>query len=272
MMIRVLKIASASLFGLGLLANAGCCSSSKGSCVQTASAAPCKAPCGTKITDPCVKPSGELTAELPPNAKAGECYAKVFVPPTFRTVTERVLVKAASEQIEIVPARYEWVDEKILVKDSSTELVAVPAEFDTKEQTIQTASGHTDWEVNKGVNCDLPKNQPAKDVFCLVQHPAEQTTIRTEYQVKPATVRSNTIPAEYQTVRRQKLASAATTRKICIPAEYESVEKTVKVCDGRMAWQRVICEKPASDASASLPNHSKVTLSGSSTLTARAGR
>src|SRR5882672_3666517 len=83
---RVLQIGSASMFGLTLLANSGCCSTSRGSYVQ----APCKAPCGTKVadcgskpTDPCVRPAGELTAELPPHAKPGECWAKVYVPPTF---------------------------------------------------------------------------------------------------------------------------------------------------------------------------------------------
>jgi len=271
MLAKVLNLAAASVCGIAMLANAGCCSTSKGSCVQTAKA-PCKAPCGTTRGDPCIKPSGEVTAELPPHAKAGECYAKVFVPPTFKTVTERVLVRDASERIEIVPAKYEWVEERVLVKDASTELQAVPAEYAVREQTIQTAQAHTDWEINKAANCDLPKNTPTKDVFCLVEHPPVQTTIRTQCQVKPATVQSSTIAAEYETIRRQKLVSAATTRKVCIPAEYESVEKTVKVCDGRMAWQRVVCEKPEATASATELNHSAVTMNAGKNRSAHAGR
>jgi hypothetical protein len=52
------------------------------------------------------------------------------------------------------------------------------------------------------------------------------------------------VPAEYDTVRRQKLASPASTRRVCIPAEYDTVEKTVKVCEGRMAWKLVACDSP----------------------------
>ena len=79
-------------------------------------------------------------AEWPPNAVAGECYAKVYVPPKTETVSERVCVRDASERVEIIPARYEWTEDKILVKDASTELAAVPAEFAAREDTIQTAS------------------------------------------------------------------------------------------------------------------------------------
>lgn len=271
MLSRIVTISTASLFGVALLASSGCCETSKGSYVATTTKT-CKAPCGTKISDPCPKPAGELAAELPPYAKPGECYAKVFVPPTFKTVTERIMVRQASERVEIVPAKYDWVEERILVKDASTELSATPAEFAVREQTIQTAPGHTDWEVNKAANCDLPKGQPAKDVFCLVRHDPQQTTIRTEVQVKAACVESTTIPAEYQTVRRQKLVSAAATRKVCIPAEFETVEKSVKVCDGRMAWKKVVCELPEIQTTSATPNRNAITLNAGKSYSVNTGR
>lgn len=168
----------------------------------------------------------------------------MFIPPQFETVTERIQVREASETIEVIPARYEWVEERILVKNASTVLEAVPAEFAARENTIQTATAHTDWEVNKNVRCINPKDQPARDVFCLMNHPAAQRTIQTQVQVKPAAIHEVGVPAEYQTVRRQKLVSAATTRKVSIPAEFENIERSVKVCDGRMAWQLVQCDKP----------------------------
>jgi hypothetical protein len=249
---KMLKITSALLFSALMLASAGCCNTAKGDCYTKKS---CKEPCGTKVAyvapvvthEPCERIPGELTA-LPPNARSGECYAKVFVPATYRTATERVLVRDASESIEIIPARYEWTEERVLVKDASTELAAVPAEFAAREETYQSAAAHTDWEINKNANCVAPTNQAARDVFCLVDHPAQQSTIRSQRQVKAASVQTACIPAEYQTVRRQKLVSAATTKKVCTPAEYENIEKQVKVCDSRMAWQRVVCEEPKSTA------------------------
>ena len=244
MLSKALKICCASLFCAALMAQAGCacCAPSKATVTET------KTPCAR---GPCDKDYGEMTAALPPNAKPGECYAKVFVPPTFKTVTERIKVRDASETIEVIPAKYEWVEEKVLVKDASTELEALPAEFADGEQTIQTNPGHTDWEVNKNVRCVTPKGQPAKDVFCLVNHPPEQTTIHTQNQVQPARVREIPVPAKYETVRREKLVCAATTKKVCIPAEYQDVEKTVKVCPGRMAWKLIDCgDKGAETAAA----------------------
>ena len=48
---------------------------------------------------------------LPINARAGECYARVAIPPKFEMRTERQLVQAGGEKVEVIPARYEWVGE-----------------------------------------------------------------------------------------------------------------------------------------------------------------
>lgn len=186
--------------------------------------------------------SAEVCADMPPNAKVGECYAKVFLPPKTEVRTERVCVREASEKIEIIPAQYEWVEERILAKDASTELAAVPAEFDWKEQTVETASSHTGWMMRTDGYCRTENGQKAQDVFCLVDEPATTRTLRTQVVAKAATVSEVCVPAEYTTVRRQKLVTPARAHKVCIPAEYENVEKTVVVGSGCMEWQRVLCE------------------------------
>jgi hypothetical protein len=158
-------------------------------------------------------------------------------------VTDRVLVRDAVDRLETVPAEYDWVEERVMTKEASSELVAVAAELGERERTIEVQPARTDWEVKTGV-CDVPANQPAKDVFCLINHPPEKRTIRETYVVKPATVQERTIPAEYGTVKRQRLVHAATSKRITTPAEYADVSRTVKVCDARIAWQRVACEEP----------------------------
>jgi len=240
-----LKITCVLLFCGALLAQTGC-NCAQGECVQAKAPTPCAKPCEPR-TACCPKPAGEMSAFLPPNAKPGECYAKVFVPPTFKNISERVLVREASETVEVIPAKYEWVEERRLVKDASTVLEVVPAQFAARDVTIQTNPGHTDWEVNKNATCTHPKDQPARDVFCLVKHPPEHLTLQTQKVCKPPEVRTVSIPAEYETVRRQRLVCAATTKRTCIPAEYETIEKTVKVCDGRMAWKLVACDHPEAE-------------------------
>lgn len=246
MLNRIAKVVGMSLGCVALYACTAC-NCAKGSHIAS-TGKPCGTPCKT-AKGPCPKPAGEVTAELPSNAKPGECFAKVWVPPEFKTTTERVVVREASEQLEIVAAQYEWVEEQVCVKDASKRLIEEPAEFAQKEVIVQTASAHTDWEVNK--DC-VPPGGHTRDVFCLVTHEPEQRRLSVQCQVKPPTVREEIIPAQYETIRRHKLISPATTRRVSIPAEYETVTKSLKVCDGRMAWKRVDCERPNSDETLSL--------------------
>ena len=82
-----------------------------------------------KVTENEKKTENENLSWIPQNALPGECYAKVFVPPKYRTVTEKTLLKEASEQIEIIPAQYEVVDEKVLVETASERWDDDPAEY-----------------------------------------------------------------------------------------------------------------------------------------------
>lgn len=227
MLPRILRWAAAFACCVAVLAVAGCTCPED----QVVAQAPPPRP------EPVVVPQ-----DLPPDAKPGECFAKVFVPPEFKTVSERVCVREASERLEIIPAEYEWVEERVCIKDASTQLVEVPARFATETTVVQTDAGFTGWTVNK--DCLPPRDQPTRDVFCLVNHPPKTESVCVTRMVEPPRVKEEIIPAQYETVRRQKLVRPATTRRVCIPAEYETVEKHVKVADGRMVWQRVQCRMP----------------------------
>ena len=43
---------------------------------------------------------------LPPNASAGQCFTRVWMPPQYKTTEERKLISEASERIEVTPAKY----------------------------------------------------------------------------------------------------------------------------------------------------------------------
>jgi hypothetical protein len=235
----VLSIATATLFCGAVLAQSGCnCPSTKHTTVRTvkASCNDCN-PCGERTVT-------TASVDLPPNPAPGTCYAKVFIPPKTKTVTERICVREASERLEVVPAVYEWAEQRILVKEGSSELEALPAEFKTGERRIEVESGYTGWHKAAGAQCDTRDKQPVTDVFCFTKSPPVYKSVETQAVSKPAEVRRVDIPAEYQTVKVQRLKCPASTKRITIPAEYQTVEKTVKVCDGRMAWQRVDCSKP----------------------------
>ncbi len=198
-----------------------------------------------KVTRCCVEaPQHDLvqvTQDLPPNAKPGECFVKVFVPEQFETSSETVLVREASEKLEVIPARYEWVDEKVILKEASTKLEVVPAEFATKTEAVQVDPGHSGWHMQKPPiveDAQLLTNE----MFCLVSHEPQFANIEKQVEVKPTTVREVTIPAEFQTIRVQKLIAPATTRRVPVPAEYTTVQKSFKTADSRVEWRKVACE------------------------------
>jgi hypothetical protein len=188
---------------------------------------------------------GRPIADLPPNAVEGECYAKVFIPAQYKTITERVMVKDASESLEIIPAEYKWVEERVMVKECSKQLEQTPAEYKTEERTVMVKPGHSGWVLEKTARCSTGDSKEVRDVYCLVNTPPEYKTIQSKCLVKPACVREVIIPAEYETVRRQVVACPARTKKICHAAEFEDIQKTVLVCDAMTKWEHIVCKEKA---------------------------
>jgi hypothetical protein len=201
--------------------------------------------------------------DLVPNmAKPGECYARVIIPTSYRTVTEtvldreaskeiqiipaeyetvteNVLVKAASERLEIVPASYKNVEEKVLVAAESKRLVTIPAEFQTVSERILVKPESTMWK--KGADPLHTVEGATGEIMCLVTTPAEYKTVEKSVQVRPASTKQEVIPAEYRTVEKTVMVTPPTTRKIEIPAEY----KTMTVTRVKTPAREVVKEIPA---------------------------
>jgi cell division protein FtsB len=194
-------------------------------------------------TEDMIKPGASL---LPPDAEPGECYARVFVPPTYQTVTEEVLKRGASERLEVIPAKYEWVEEEILVQEASsrleiipaeygwveeqvlvkaasTRMEQVPAEYEWQEEQVMVKPAHTVWKKGRGLIERV--DNATGEIMCLVEIPATYKTVRKKVMVRPPTTREIEIPAVYDTVKKRVQIKPPSQRTIEIPAAY----KTVKV-------------------------------------------
>ncbi len=199
---------------------------------------------GTRTAFAAEKTTMKLAAERF-DADVGECFAMVYMPPRFETVSEQVCIKEATQRLEVVPAEYAWVDEQVLVKDAYTELEILPGEFKTETRQVEIEPRTKGWTKHENITCDdetgapLPANT---DVYCLEERPAQFRTVSQQIVAKEPECREVHHPAEYQTVRRQKLVRPATTRTVTIPAEFETVTKRVQVAGGNMDWQQVVCE------------------------------
>ena len=198
---------------------------------------------------------------VPPNAKAGECYARItqpaqfktvqervlateasekvaVTPATYKTVQERILVREASERLEVVPASYKTVEERILVTPAKKRIVTVPATYKTVSERIKVRDAYTTWKpggsvIAVGANAlggTILQNRTSStgEVMCLVEVPAEYKTVTRRVQATAATTREETVPAVYRTVKKRVVATPASTRTIKIPAEYRTVTKTVE--------------------------------------------
>jgi hypothetical protein len=186
----------------------------------------------------------DASGMLPPNAKPGECYARVLIPPTYKTVTERVMVEEGTERIEVIPPKYELVEEKVLVKEATERIEVVPAEYEMREEqmVVKPASTHvvevpaeyvwTEEKVlvrpaqqvwKKGRGPIEQVDNGTGEIMCLVEVPAEYKSVKKRVLKTPATTRRMDVPAEYATVMKKVMVKPETTRRIAIPAEYKTV-------------------------------------------------
>lgn len=188
---------------------------------------------------------------LPPEAKAGECYARVFtapkyqtetltirnkdasgrieiIPAKYETVEERVLIKEASERIEVVPATYEWVTEQVLIAPATERIEVVPAVYKTEIEKVLDKPEHTIWK--KGTGPITKIDAATGEIMCLVTIPASYKTVTKKVLVSDAATRVIAVPAQYKAIKKRMVKSTPTTRTITIPAEYKIV-KTRKLVE-----------------------------------------
>lgn len=184
-------------------------------------------------------------ANLPPNAKPGECYARVLIPARYQAATERVLVEPESQRMETIPAQYQSGSERVLVREQSERVEVIPATYRTvtervlvqPEQEVLTPvpptyrtvterilvkQGFTTWKKGRGPIERL--DQATGEIMCLVEVPPEYRTVTKRVIERPASSTRSVSPAVYRTVTRQVVDRPASTRRIAIPAQYDTVK------------------------------------------------
>jgi len=110
---------------------------------------------------------------FPPNARPGECYARILLPEKYTSAEERVLVKEASET----------VSERVMVRAASKKIVKVPATFRTVSERVLDKPAYTVWKkgspsnFGSGANVVSQSVNGTGEVMCLVEVPASYKTI-----------------------------------------------------------------------------------------------
>ena len=134
------------------------------------------------IPTPALPPG--ISGEIPPNARTGECYAKVLFPAKYETKTERFQISEEQQVFErMIPAQYEVKTERVKVKDARKY-----------------------WKSGKGPITRV--DQVTGEILCLVEEPAEYRTITKQVLISPEKPVYQTVPAKFDTVTKRNMIQA----------------------------------------------------------------
>ncbi len=197
--------------------------------------------------------SANVETDVLPEAKAGECYAKVLVPPSYKTETIESLVSEASENIVVLPAQFADEKETIVVKEASTVITAIAPEYETAETSIVVVEASTDW-VRGGIEStmaaskgDLSEIEGAGHALgdvepgtCFYEHYKPATIEKNQEQVliSEATETLEVIPASYSASTVDVQIRPESNKYLAKPASYKTVQEKVLVEPAKSIWKK----------------------------------
>jgi hypothetical protein len=187
-------------------------------------------------------------SSTPPNAKPGECWARVkivaktqtvaeqvlvkpagqevrVIPAQYGTVTDTVVVKEAEEKLHTVPATYKTIREEIIVRPEARKVIPVPAKYDTVTEQVLVSPAKTVWKKGKGPISKL--DLATGEIMCLVEVPAKYKSIKKRVLITPATTRTEVIPAVRKVINKRVIDQPARVERQVIPAVTKQIQKRV---------------------------------------------
>lgn len=241
--------------------------------------------CYVRCKTPEVWKNEDVTIEIAP------AYKKIVTyPATYKTITERVLVKEADKKLVVVPSVWETRTETYVGKEDANQLRVVKATFGSDARVIETKAASAKWEMSeKAPDCEssdpndcrywcykpipaqfvtVPQTTLDKDASTVSSKvPGYEKTYTKRVMVKGPTTREIEVPAVYSTIKKIVLVKDAYKEEVTVPAKYKTVTKEVLVNKGGLTtWKEVEC---------SLVNNTVLPINwnlGSATLTSGAKR
>lgn len=188
--------------------------------------------------------------DLPSNPEPGKCYVRCTtpdvyvnetetiilkpaytvlktVPATFKTITERVLVKEESKKFAIVPEKWGTETVSYTSKEGGNTLRVIPAGFKSSSATIEVKPAYAQWELGAPAPDCASGNPDDCRYWCYKGYPAEFTTIETKVLDKDANFDKTPIGSKQATYTKRVLLEPAKVVETIVPAEYREITKTV---------------------------------------------
>jgi len=188
-----------------------------------------------------------------PDAKPGECFAKVIVPAKYETKTEEVLVKPESEEVKIKPAVFDVAEKSIIEKEGYTKIKAIPAKFREEIIEVETSPAGTVWVTSldkKGIHAspallaaaktngiDLTSVKPGE---CYREYfiPAKYEETEKDVLVKEESEEIKIADAQFEEAQETVVVKQASKKKVYNPADYEVVEEKIEIEPAKAVWKK----------------------------------
>jgi len=208
---------------------------------------------GVSVFVPTVNAASVDATDTLPDAKPGQCYAKVMIPAKYESKKEIVLVGEASEEIEPIPAVYQEMEEQVLVEKADTKLIPIPAEFETITDRIELSPRRTVWVDNldkKGIpvspillnaaetgGVELDKAIPGMCFREYYTDPQFQA-VEKEIMVNGESESISIVPAKYEWIEEKVQVKESAKKIVEVPAVYETITENVLVEPAKTVWKK----------------------------------
>lgn len=203
-----------------------------------------------------------VAQDLPTNPEPGKCYVRCTtpdvyvnetvtltvkpaykvlktVPATFKTVTERVEVKAAGKKLTVIPEKWGTETVSYVSKEGGNTLRIAPATFGTGSETIEVKPAYAQWELGASAPDCASGNPDDCRYWCYKGYPAEFTTISTTTLAGDASISKTPIGSKNASYTKRVLLTPARVEEQIIPAEFKEITKTVLNTDASTSEETV---------------------------------
>lgn len=190
---------------------------------------------------------------LPPNAKSGECYVRVWKEPQYKTIQNKVLVSPEIEKLTTVPARYDSVQEKVLISEASSKVISVPAVYKNQKEQVEITKADRSWRIMPYPSSALVSEDvlmraekhginlgTASPGMCFHEHSIDAIyeTVKEPILVKEASEKIISVPATYRTVEKKVMVKEASTRLVSVPAQYDTISEKIVDKPAHQIWKK----------------------------------
>ncbi len=189
-----------------------------------------------------------------PDAKPGQCYAKVMVPAKYETKQDKVLVREAAQKIKTIPAKYEWSEKTVTIQAAHTKLVPEPAKYKKIVEKIETSPAMNIWVTNFKKNAKPVSPgmlaaakeslgiaiKQAVPGMCFKEYytPTQYRNETQDIVIKAASEKVASIPAEYETIEEKVMVKEPSKKIIEVPVTYATVSEKVLIEPAKTVWKK----------------------------------